>query len=521
MSNRTKRRLPALWDAIIVLAIWEVVGRMKWVADGALPAPSAILLRFMTDWTDYPPHVLATLQTASIGFLIGNGVAIAAGLLFALWPITLRLAAGINVAIFAVPPIAIVPLLVVTLDGTTSRILLAALGCYFPTMTATVLGLTHVDQRAVDVVRAYGAGPISILRLVRLPNALPVILGGLRVAAPNAVLGAILGEFGGGGRWGLGAYLLGSLGRAQPDRLWDIGLMATLMAGLAYALFSLLANRTTKGVRAVTMAPSAAPSSPESRLLDHGVGRVITLVLATVLPFGLWWISVMHLSPVIAKTPALVIDYLFTGPTAAAAQEKLLPALAQTVPIALLGMGAGLMFAFGLAIVGVCFPRVIRSILPVALVTQTMPLVALTPLLVLIAGRGVTLIIVVTISVTFFPAFVTMAQGLALVPRSALDLIRAYGGGWWAQLRFVSVTSALPYLFAAARLAAPRALLGVMIAEWLATGTGLGNLLNRSRAYLDYGMIWSIATLAVLIAVVFHILVTITEHRILKRMGMR
>jgi ABC-type nitrate/sulfonate/bicarbonate transport system permease component len=53
----------------------------------------------------------------------------------------------------------------------------------------------------------------------------------------------------------------------------------------------------------------------------------------------------------------------------------------------------------------------------------------------------------------------------------------------------------------AARLAAPRALLGVMIAEYLATGNGLGNLLNESRGRLDYGMIWTVATTSVLVAV--------------------
>ena len=70
-----------------------------------------------------------------------------------------------------------------------------------------------------------------MLRLVQLRGAVPAILSGFRVAAPNAVLGAILAEFGGGGRWGLGAYLLGSLGRADPARLWGIGLVATLIAG--------------------------------------------------------------------------------------------------------------------------------------------------------------------------------------------------------------------------------------------------------------------------------------------------
>ena len=57
------------------------------------------------------------------------------------------------------------------------------------------------------------------------------------------MLGAILAEFGGGGRWGLGTYLLGSLGRADPARLWGIGLVATAIAGLAYAVFALCSRR--------------------------------------------------------------------------------------------------------------------------------------------------------------------------------------------------------------------------------------------------------------------------------------
>ena len=68
-------------------------------------------------------------------------------------------------------------------------------------------------------------------------------------------------------------------------------------------------------------------------------------------------------------------------------------------------------------------------------------------------------------------------------------------------MRLVAAARLVPYLFAAARLAAPRALLGVMIAEWLATGTGLGNLLNQSRGYLDFGMIWTVAVVSVLISV--------------------
>ena len=155
--------------------------------------------------------------------------------------------------------------------------------------------------------------------------------------------------------------------------------------------------------------------------------------------------------------------------------------------------------------------------MPIALVTQTMPLVALTPLLVLIFGRGVAVTVAITVSVTFFPAYVTLAQGLSMVPKAAFDLVRAYGASGWRRLRMVALPASLPWLFAAARLAVPRALLGVMIAEWLATGRGLGNLLNQSRGYLDYGMIWTVALVSVLVSVALYQLAVVLERAATRR----
>jgi ABC-type nitrate/sulfonate/bicarbonate transport system permease component len=509
-----------LRNLAIVLIVWEIVGRFGLVASGALPAPSAILGRFWADKGDYPPHVLATLQASFLGFLIGNAIAIVAGIAFMLSPMLLRLFRGVNIAIFALPPIAISPVLVLTFSGMTPRVILAALGCYFATMTATVLGLSQADTRSLDVVRAYGGGRFAQMRFVQLRSALPSILGGLRIAAPAAVLGAILAEFGGGGRFGLGTYLLGSLGRADPPRLWGIGLMATLIAGLAYAVFAIIGARVIGASRAVTV-PTAAPGTePKS---SSSTARLLMTFAAIALPLLLWWLllAVLQVPEMIAKTPAGIVDYLFWGNASESARERLLAALLQTLPITLVGLFAGIAFAFVLAILCDLFPALARTLMPVALVTQTMPLVALTPLLVLMLGRGTSLTLWVTISVTFFPAFVTLAQGLSMVPRAALDVPRAYGATKRQEMMLVSLPASLPYLFAAMRLAAPRALLGVMIAEWLATGLGLGNLLNQSRGYLDYGMIWTVAVVSVLIAIAFYQLVVIAERWTLGRLGMK
>ena len=502
---------------LALLALWELAGRLDLVAGGALPAPSEIAARFWLDRADYPAHVAATVQAAALGFLAGSVLAVAAALLFVRWPLTERIARGVNVALFALPPIAIAPVLVIALSGMAPRVTLAAMSVYFPVMTASVLGLSQIDPRLPDVIRAWGGGPGAVMRLVRLRSSLPTLLAGLRVAAPAAVLGAILAEFGGGGRWGLGVYLLGSLGRADPARLWGIGLTATAIAGIAYAIFAALGTRLAGATRAVTLAAVPLPEPP----VRSRAAALAIAAAAIALPFLLWWLVLQLLgtSPIVARTPWGVVEYLFLAPAAAQAQQQVLAALAQTLPITLAGMAAGLAFALLLAITGLVLPALGRALLPIALVTQTMPLVALTPLLVLLLGRGTAVIVAITVSVTFFPAYVTLAQGLALVPRAAFDLVRAYGASWWRELTLVALPSAMPYLITAAKLAAPRALLGVMIAQWLATGTGLGNLLNQARGYLDYGMVWTVAAVSVLVSVLFYQLVTLAERRLLRRYG--
>lgn len=500
------------------LLVWEICGDFHLVADGALPSPSAILLQWWQDREVYPPHIAATVWPACIGFLLGNFIAIAAALAFVLAPALERLMRGFNIAIFAIPPIAIGPVLVITLPSIWPQITLAAISVYFPTMVMTLLGLRDVDPRPIAVIRSYGGGDLAVLRWLRLRSCLPGMLGGLRVAAPAAILGAILAEFGSGSRWGLGSFLLGSLGRGNPARIWGIGLAATAMAALAYALCALLARRYTAAAASVTIAAGVALESRRQgrwrRLQDLALSFG-----AFAMPFVIWWVVLAGsgVSSVIARTPLAIWTYLTSGPDAAEARSTILHALGQSLPWAGIGLVIALSFALGLAVLGILWRGVTAALLPVSLVLQTMPLVALTPIVVLIFGRGIATTLVVTVAVTFFPAFITIAQGLSQVPKPALDLLDIYGGTRIQKLRFVSLPASLPHVCTAARLVAPAALLGVMIAEWLATGYGLGNLLNEARGELDYGMIWAVAFVAIAISVGFYQLVRLIETRVLGR----
>ena len=512
------RYLRSTLTFVAVLVVWEIVGRLHLVASGAFPPPSGIVADWAGNAEVYWLHILATLQAAALGFVFGVAIAIGAAICFVQWPIVERLTRGISISLFAVPAITLGPILVLSFRGAVPQIVLAAICVYFPTMIATLLGLRDVDPRPVDVIKAYGGNKWDVLRYVRLRGAVPGILAGLRVAAPAAMLGAILGEFGAGTRWGLGSFLLGSLGQANASRIWGIGLCATAIAGLGYVLFA-IAGRLVLGT--TTQVTIAANSSPD-RLGGDGpkrwLPRLLISLAALLAPFLAWWLALklLNLNPIIARDPIATFNYLVLAEKSGIARQTLFAAFAETLPVALLGMGLGLLAAFALAALSVLRPSLARALMPPALVLQTMPLVALTPIVVLIFGRDLAAILAVTVAVVFFPAFVTLAQGLATVPRAALDVIRTYGDRPLTSLFLVSVPYSLPYLFAAARLVAPRALLGAMIAEWLATGTGVGQLLNASRGTLDYGMIWATACISVIVAILAYQAVTLVERLVIR-----
>ncbi len=487
----------------MLLALWELLGDFHLIAQGALPSPSAIFVQGWQDRAVYPQHIWATLQPALLGFVIGNLFAVAAAFAFVLVPAFEGLMRGFNVALFGIPPIALSPVLVITLPGEWPQIVLASVGVYFPTMVMTLLGLRDIDPRPIDVIRCYGGGAFAVLRWLRVRACMPGLLGGLRVAAPAAILGAIL---------------LGSLGRGNPARIWGIGLTATLMAALAYALCGLLGRRFSTSLTSVTLAGGKVPDAA-ARTAASRASQALLALAACGVPFLIWWgiLKGFGVSPVIAKTPLAVWQYLFSAPDAADSRAAILQALKESLPPAGIGLLIALTVALSLAVMGMLWRALTSMLMPAALILQTMPLVALTPMIVLLFGRGIAATLIITVIVTFFPAFITIAQGLGQVPQASLDLLAVYGANRRQKLALVSLPMSLPYLCAAARLVAPASLLGVMIAEWLATGYGLGNLLNTARGELDYGMIWAVAFVAVAVSVGFYQLVKLLEDAVLRR----
>lgn len=505
-----------VWVALSIvafIAVWEVFGGTGPRGTVLFPPPSWIAAEYWNNADLYLRHIAETVRSAALGFVLGNAIAIAAAILFCRFPGFEQLFRGVNITLFAVPMIVVGPVLVLVFRAGWPQVILSAMVVYFPTMAATLVGLRDIDPRLADVINAYGGGQMAVMRFVRVRAGLPSLLAGLRVAASLSVLGAILGEFGSGDRWGLGTFLLSALGQGDPARLWGISIAAAAIAMAGYGAFALIARYVIGATIPVTIAANSMPDQIARPGSYRSALHLVTLIGAVLMPFLLWWavVRVTRLSPIVAPSPMEILSF-FLSPRASEARAQLMEALAQTLPVAGLGLVFGLAAAFALAAISVLAPRLGKSMLPVALVLQSTPLVAMAPIILLFFGRDTASSVVMAVLVVFFPAFVMLAQGFALVPGAAREVVQAYGATRVHQLMLVSIPYSVRYLFAAAKLVAPRALLGVMVAEWLLSGTGLGNLLNVSRGTLDYEIVWGGALVSILVAVAAYQAISVTER---------
>lgn len=263
-------------------------------------------------------------------------------------------------------------------------------------------------------------------------------------------------------------------------------------------------------------------STTIAKVLAIRFGRALVSIGASVaVILFLWWafLKIYNLNPLVAKDPAAVWRYLVSDPDAHANRTKVFHGLWRTLGDAGVGYIAGTIGG-SLAAIGFVLSRTVeRSFMPLLLVLRTMPLVALTPLIVLIFGRGLFATTVIAGIVVFFPTMVNMIFGLRSAPRAATDLCAAYGAGQLTTLRKVAIPSSLPAFFASARIAVPGAIIGALLAEWLATGKGLGWLMLQAGSTFDYNAVWAAAVIITTVSVVVYAFVGIIEAAVLARYG--
>jgi ABC-type nitrate/sulfonate/bicarbonate transport system permease component len=246
--------LGAVIGIVIIIVLWELVAVLFFTTPsgrpGSVPPPYDVAKQLVADLTDgiYWNAIAQTGGAALLGYVIGNLIAFFLAFMVLLIPWFDGLATQLAVVSSCIPITAIAPI-VALLSPAGSRstsVFLAALGVIFTTVVGSLLGLRAASPTQLDVVRAYGGGRLTQLFKVRLIAALPSILAALKLAAPAAFLGAVLGEyFLVGVDSGVGILLLAAQATNASVKLWAIALICAGVAGLAYFLIGQVSRLVT------------------------------------------------------------------------------------------------------------------------------------------------------------------------------------------------------------------------------------------------------------------------------------
>lgn len=232
---------------LLALALWEIGVRVSETPPYILPGPLLVLKTLGEEWPDLLPSLLVTLQItlAAFGLAVMSGLAIA--ILFAQSRWIERSLFPYAVILQTTPIVAIAPLIIIWLKNNTfaALVVCAWIVALFPIISNTTLGLKSVDRNLVALFTLYKASRWQTLIHLRLPNAMPYFLGGLRISGGLALIGAVVAEFvagTGGARSGLAYQILLSSYNLQIPRMFAALLLIALMGISIFALLTWLSQ---------------------------------------------------------------------------------------------------------------------------------------------------------------------------------------------------------------------------------------------------------------------------------------
>jgi ABC-type nitrate/sulfonate/bicarbonate transport system permease component len=506
---RESDRLWSVVGLIVTIALWQL---LAWgPLDRYLPTPLSIVRTLNDDRDLYPSNIRATLGLAVRGWIFGNIAATALGALAVAIPRLEVVSSRIAIATYTIPVIAIGPILKVTFDGNVPYAILAGIAVFFTTYVGTILGLRSADRAALDLIRALGGSSFTALRRVRVRAALPAYFAGLRISAPAAVLGAMVGEWFGANK-GLGQFMVAGMANANEARTWGIALVATAVASAGYALIALASRVLT----------SWDEGSSSTALSQRSLNPVVNGLVSVIVLVAIWYgfLKIFDVDSFVGKTPRDVWRYLITAPEAGANRTVIFDALGVTLRDAGLGFVVGMVISSLVAISFVVWRPLERIFLPLAMSVRSVPVVAMIPTIALaLGGRNLRGVVIIVTIVVFFPTLVLVSHGLRAVRVEALEVMTVYDASARATFLKVRLPSALPGFFAAARIAGPGSLVGATLAEWLYSGEGLGALILQSGTTSKYNQLWSASVILLVIAVVIYGVIGAIERVALARFG--
>jgi NitT/TauT family transport system permease protein len=234
--------VPALVVLVGLLVLLEFGLSALRIQSFLLPKPTTVAAAIGDNWSEgrfaLLPSAIATLQEALLGLAIGTVAGLLVAFATARWVGARGLLLPLAVAANAVPIIAFAPLLNnwFGLLNPLSKALMAAVLVFFPVMANVTRGLVQVEPAALELMRSYAASDWTVLRKVRIPNALPFFFTALKVATTLSLIGAIVGEYFGGSSSVLGRVIVQSASALKFDITWGAILLGAATGIVFYAV---------------------------------------------------------------------------------------------------------------------------------------------------------------------------------------------------------------------------------------------------------------------------------------------
>lgn len=466
-----------LLSVAALLLGWHALAVVSGLPTVILPTPLDVAAAVRANAGSMWGHVLYTAGEVALGWTAG----VAAGGLFAFVMAAsrrLRLVAyPYLIAIRILPLVVLVPILILLAGPTlVTRVLIAAILVFFPVTIATLDGLLSVPDDQIALLRSVGTPAWKRLLFVNLPNALPGVFAGLKIATPLAVEGVIIAEFLAASR-GIGFRMLEAASTLRTPLLF--GYMVVLIA-LGTVVFGavLLADRYLRW-------DDGDDVVSDSLWGGDGVGASWDLfsrgLLLASLP-GL--VVVWHAAAEAVPHARLFLPRpVEVGSVLIASSYLFVSATVESVIAFANGWVAGAGIGFALGAVAALVPR-LRAVVYTYLVGfRVMPVIAFAPVLLVWLGVSFEAAVVLVAAATFFPVAMGAATGLARLPAAHADLFGLVNAPVW-RVFLVRLRYATPALFSGLKLSVITGISGVVIAEWFVSDTGLGVLiLQQTRTF--------------------------------------
>jgi NitT/TauT family transport system permease protein len=228
---------PAVLVFALGIAVWEGYTQLANVERFLLPPLSEILSTLWDGRDTFASAGWFTFKEALGGFVIGSALAILVALLLARFRLLGRAIMPYAIAANAIPIVAFAPITNnwFGILNPLSKMVIAAVLCFFPVLVNTLRGLTSVRPSSVELMRSYACGEWEIFRRVRIPNALPFVFSALKIATVLAMIGAIVADYFGGSQNSLGILIRRYAGIFAFEEAWAAIVVASIMGIAFYA----------------------------------------------------------------------------------------------------------------------------------------------------------------------------------------------------------------------------------------------------------------------------------------------